>query len=62
VPCEKNGEVGFYNKVNGKFYGNDGTGAFVPVGPEAVNTNAPVVAVSAALPTPPPPGMLFFIR
>jgi len=62
VPCEKNGEIGFYNKVDGKFYGNAGTGAFEAVGPETVNTNAQIVAVSAALPQPPPPGLTILIR
>jgi len=62
VPCEKNGEVGFYNKVDGKFYGNSGTGAFAAVGPETVNTNAHVVAVSVALSQPPPPGMSILVR
>lgn len=62
TPCEKNGEIGFYNKMNGKFYGNSGTDAFEAVGPETVNTNAQIVAVSAALPQPPPPGMLLIVR
>lgn len=33
VPCKKGDEVGLYDLVNHKFYGNDGTGSFI-AGPD----------------------------
>jgi len=62
VPCEKNGEIGFYNKVNGKFYGNSGAGMFEAVGPEKINVNAQVVSVSSAMMQPPPNGLIIHMR
>lgn len=65
VPCLKNGEVGFYNKIGGGFLGNAGTGAFEAVEAadgEQANAAARVFASSGAIPTPPPPGAAIFIR
>lgn len=65
VPCVKNGEVGFYNKIGGGFLGNAGTGAFEAVEAadgEQANAAARVFASSGAIPTPPPPGLSIIIR
>ena len=65
VPCVKNGEVGFYNKIGGGFLGNAGTGAFEAVEAadgEQANAAARVFASSDAFPTPPPPGAAIIIR
>ena len=41
IPCQtSSGEVGLYDDVNGVFYGNAGTGAFI-AGPVAVQPEAP---------------------
>lgn len=61
LPCESNGEVGFYNRVDGKFYGNSGTGVFESVG-ESFNTDATVIALSNVLSAPPKPGLAVFVR
>ena len=61
LPAMKNGEVGFYNKCDGKFYGNSGTGAFEAVG-EVVNVTAQVLADSGTRTTPPPGGLQIFVR
>ena len=52
----KNGEVGFYNKCDGKFFGNFGTGAFEAVG-EVVNMTVQILADSGLRTTPPPGGL-----
>jgi len=57
----RNGEVGFYNKCDGKFYGNSGTGAFEAVN-EVVNVSAQVLSDSGTLAAPRPAGMLIFVR
>ena len=65
VPCVKNGEVGFYNKIGGGFLGNSGTGAFEAVEAadgEQANAAARVFASSGAIPTPPPPGLSIIVR
>ena len=65
VPCVKNGEVGFYNKIGGGFLGNAGTDAFEAVEAadgEQANAAARVFASSGAFPTPPPPGLSVIVR
>lgn len=65
VPCVKNGEVGFYNKIGGGFLGNAGMGAFEAVEAadgEQANAAARVFASSGAFPTPPPPGLAIIFR
>ncbi len=57
----KNGEVGFYNKCDGKFFGNFGTGAFEAVG-EVVNMTVQILADSGLRTTPPPGGLQIFVR
>jgi hypothetical protein len=61
LPAMKNGEVGFYNKCDRKFYGNSGTGAFEAVR-EVVNTTAQVLSDSGTMATPPPNGLQITIR
>ncbi|MCR5752220.1 MAG: hypothetical protein K6G91_09670 [Kiritimatiellae bacterium] len=61
MPAMRNGEVGFYNKCDGKFYGNSGTGAFEAVN-EVVNVSAQVLSDSGTLSAPRPAGMLIFVR
>ena len=65
VPCVKNGEVGFYNKIGGGFLGNAGTGAFEAVEAtegEQANAAARVFVSSGAFSTPPPPGLSVIVR
>ena len=65
VPCVKNGEVGFYDKIGGDFLGNAGTGEFEAVEAadgEQANVAARVFASSDALPLPPPPGVMLIVR
>ena len=61
LPAMKNGEVGFYNKCDGKFFGNSGTGAFKAVN-EVVNTTAQVLSDSGTLDVPPPGAFMLVIR
>ena len=61
LPAMKKGEVGFYNKCDGKFYGNSGTGAFEAVR-EVVNTTAQVLSDSGTMTTPPPNGSQIIFR
>lgn len=60
LPAMKNGEVGFYNKCDGKFFGNSGTGAFEAVN-EVVNTTARVLSDSGTLGVPPPIGFVLIV-
>ncbi len=62
VPCECGGEAGFWDKVNGKFYGNSGAGTFETSGAELVNPDAEVFSRSATLPLPAKSAFLFYIR
>lgn len=61
LPAMKNGEVGFYNKCDGTFFGNSGTGAFEAVN-EVVNTTARVLSDSGPLGVPPPIGFVLIAR
>ena len=61
LPAMKNGEVGFYNKCDGTFFGNSGTGAFEAVN-EVVNTTARVLSDSGTLGVPPPIGFVLIVR
>ncbi len=61
LPAMKNGEVGFYNKCDGTFFGNSGTGAFEAVN-EVVNTTARVLSDSGTLGVPPPIGFVLIAR
>lgn len=51
IPCfsETDGEVGLYDKVNGVFYGNDGTGEFV--GGNLVDEGSSTAIISVTAPT-----------
>lgn len=51
IPCfsSVDGEVGLYDKVNGVFYGNDGTGEFV--GGNLVEEGSSTAIISVAAPT-----------
>ena len=57
----KNGEVGFYNKCDGKFYGNSGTGGFEAVN-EVLNVSAQVLSDSGTLGVPPPDAFMLIVR
>lgn len=49
VPCETvNGEVGMYDLVGSKFYGNSGTGAFI-AGPEIIIPDEPMTEVGLSI-------------
>lgn len=61
LPAMKNGEVGFYNKCDGKFFGNSGTGAFEAVN-EVVNTTAQILSDSGTLGVPPPGAFVMTVR
>ena len=61
LPAMKNGEVGFYNKCDGTFFGNSGTGAFEAVN-EVVNTTARVLSDSGTLGVPPPISFVLTVR
>ncbi len=61
LPAMKNGEVGFYNKCDGQFFGNSGTGDFEAVN-EVVNTTAQILSDSGTLGIPPPGAFLLIIR
>ena len=61
LPAMKNGEVGFYNKCDGQFFGNSGTGEFEAVN-EVVNTTAQVLSDSGTFGVPPPIGFLLTVR
>ena len=61
LPAMKNGEVGFYNKCDGKFYGNSGTGGFEAVN-EVLNVSAQVLSDSGTLGVPPPDAFMLIVR
>ena len=62
LPCARNGVVGFYNKVDGRFFGNDsGMGEFEAAGDELPNPNLTPLVVTEPLPLPPPPGLMIIV-
>ena len=61
LPAMKNAEVGFYNKCDGTFYGNKGTGAFEAVN-EVVNAAAQILSDSGTLGIPPPGAFIMLVR
>ena len=61
LPAMKNGEVGFYNKCDGQFFGNSGMGEFEAV-TEVVNTTAQVLSDSGTLGVPPPCAFFMIVR
>ena len=61
LPAMKNGEVGFYNKCDGQFFGNSGSGEFEAV-TEVVNTTAQILSDSGTLGVPPPGAFVITLR
>lgn len=61
LPAMKNGEIGFYNKCDGKFFGNSGIGAFEAVN-EVVNATAQILSDSGTFGVPPPDAFVMAVR
>ncbi|MBR0055896.1 MAG: hypothetical protein IJP66_01075 [Kiritimatiellae bacterium] len=63
VPCECNGEAGFWDNAGAKFYGNSaGTGTLETTGAEILNADATVLSRTATLPLPPPSAFVITVR
>jgi len=61
LPAMKNGEVGFYNKCDGKFFGNSGAGSLEAVN-EVLNATAQVLSDSGTLGVPQPCAFFMIVR
>ena len=61
LPAMKNGEISFYNKCDGQFFGNSGSGEFEAVG-EVVNATAQILSDSGTLGVPPPAAFVLYVR
>ncbi len=62
VPCEYNGEAGFWDKIGQRFLGDSGAGILGTSGAELVNHGAEVFSRSATLPLPEPSALVITVR